>query len=358
MKKIKKLFVFDKINIVDRIRILEKRDLNKGIRLNRNERVEDFPQGLLSKIFKKVKKYDLGKYPDQSLIYEYLSKHLKINKEKILLSSGIDGSLKSIFEIFLKPGDRVAYLSPSYAMYAVYSKIYNINLLSIPYDNNFKLDKTKLINIIKRGIKVLFIPNPNQPIEDNLDLKELTSLAKICKVHKVLMVVDEAYHMYGAESAQSLINKFENLIVLRTLSKSFGLPSIRLGFILSNKKIIKIFDTFRLSYESNFLVDHVAIYFLKNIQIVKNYILKVKNGRDFIKSELKKINVKVIGGASNYLLVIFKDEKTYKKIYKILSLKKIYVKGGYNGKLKNGILFTCGPKIIMKKLLNIVKKNI
>ena len=172
------------------------------------------------------------------------------------------------------------------------------------------------------------------------------------------MVVDEAYHMFGSQTASSLINKFENLIILRTLSKSFGLPSIRLGYILSNKKIIKIFNTFRLSYESNFLVDQVAIYFLRNIKIVKNYILKVKQGRDFIKSELKKNNLKVIGGESNYLLLIFKNENIYKKVYHALHVSKIYVKGGYKGILKNAILFTCGPKKTMKILLKIIKKNI
>ena len=119
----KKLFIYDNIQKVERLRISENRDLNKGLRLNRNEKVEDFPKNLLLKIFKNVKKYDLGKYPDQSLIYFHLSKYLKIKKENILLSSGIDGSLKSIFEIFLKPNDKIAYLSPSYAMYEVFSRV-------------------------------------------------------------------------------------------------------------------------------------------------------------------------------------------------------------------------------------------
>ena len=87
---------------------------------------------------------------------------------------------------------------------------------------------------------------------------------------KVVMVIDEAYHMFGSQSAVKLINKYENVIVLRTFSKSFGLPSIRLGYFLANKKIIKILNTFRLSYESNFLTDHVAIYFLKNKYIVRS----------------------------------------------------------------------------------------
>ena len=357
-KNKKKLFVFDNFDTIERFRIPENRDLNQGIRLNRNERVENYPQNLLAKIFKKVKSYDLGKYPDQSLIYQYLSRYLKVKKENILLSSGIDGSIKSILEIFLKPNDKIACLNPSYAMYNVYSKIFKLNLIQIPYDKNFKLDKIKLIKTIKSGIKVLFLPNPNQPIEDNLSLKDLKILAKTCERFKVLMVVDEAYHMFGSQTSLSLISRFENVIILRTFSKSFGLPSIRLGYILSNKNIIKIFNTFRLSYESNFLTDKVVTYFLQNIKIVENYIKKVKQGREFIKSELRKINLKVIGGKSNYLLIIFENETIYKKIYGELNHNKIYVKGGYKGVLKNAILFTCGPKKTMKILLKTIKNNI
>jgi histidinol-phosphate aminotransferase len=355
MSKVKKnFFVYDNIRTTERLRIPENRDLINGIRLNRNERVKDFPQNLLSKIFKGVKQYDLGKYPDQNFIYKHLSRYLRIKKENILLSSGIDGSLKSIFEIFLKPSDRIAYLSPSYAMYPVFSKIYNLNLISIPYDK-FKLDKKKIIQTIKSGIKILFLPNPNQPIEDNLSLKDLRQLATICKKFKVLMVVDEAYYMFGSETGAPLINKFENIIILRTFSKSFGLPSIRLGYILANKKIIKIFDTFRLSYESNFLTDKVAIYFLENNKIIKNYIEEVKEGRNYIKKELLSLNLKVIGGKSNFLLVVFKNKNDYMKIYNKLTSKKIYVKGGYKGDLENAILFTCGPKKIMNNLLKIIK---
>ena len=73
-----------------RVRIPEDRNLERGIRMNRNERVEDFKKNILKKIFSQVKKYELGKYPDQSIIYNELSKFLRIRKENLLLSSGID----------------------------------------------------------------------------------------------------------------------------------------------------------------------------------------------------------------------------------------------------------------------------
>ena len=183
----KRKFVFEKkeLSFIKRLRIPENRDLKNGLRLNRNERVDNFEKSILEKIFKKVKNYDLGKYPDHQVIYESLSKFLKLKKENVLISSGSDGSIKSIFEIFLSKNDKVAVLSPTYAMYQVYSDIFKTKLIKIGYNKDYKLNRKQLIDIINRkNIKVLFIPNPNQPIEDIISKNEMTKLCKICNKKK------------------------------------------------------------------------------------------------------------------------------------------------------------------------------
>lgn len=351
-------FIFEskKLSTIDRIRIKENRDLINGLRLNRNERVDNFEKNILIKIFKKAKDYDLGKYPDHTNIYRALSKFLKINKENILISAGSDGSLKSIFEIFLSPNDKVAVLSPTYAMYEVYSKVFKIKLFKINYKDNFKLNKRELFETInKKKIKILFLPNPNQPVEDIISINEMKKICKICYKKKILLVVDEAYYMFGAPTSVKLIKKFNNVIILRTLSKSFGLPSIRFGYIISSKSIINIMNSYRLSYESNFLSDSVVIYFLKNFSKVKNYIKQVKIGREYLRKECLKLGYNVIGRYSNFLLIDFKNQNLKNKIVAKLQKNKIYTKYIYSGILKNCILVTCGTKNLMSKLITNLK---
>ena len=354
----KRKFVFEKkeLSFVKRLRIPENRDLKNGLRLNRNERVDNFEKSILEKIFKRVKNYDLGKYPDHQVIYDSLSKFLKLKKENVLISSGSDGSIKSIFEIFLSKNDKIAVLSPTYAMYQVYSDVFKTKLIKIGYNKDYRLNRKQLIDIINhKNIKVLFIPNPNQPIEDIISKKEMTKLCEICKKNKILLVVDEAYYMFGAPTAASLIKKFNNLIILRTFSKSLGIPSVRFGFILANRKIISIMNSYRLSYESNFLTDTVVKYFIDNFQIIKNYINKVKLGREYVRSECKKLGFDVIGKYSNFLLIDFKNNMLKKKLTTKLNKKKIYVKSNYSGILQNTILVTCGSKQIMKKFIKTLK---
>lgn len=350
-------FIYERknISVLNRVRIPENRDLLHGVRLNRNERVENFDKKILFNILKLIKKYDLGKYSDPSEIYKILSKYLKINIKNFLITSGIDGSIKSIFEIFTKKNDHIAVLSPTYAMYEIYAKIFNTKLLKVGY-KKFKLDKKKLFKIIKYSkVKIIFLPNPNQPIEDNLSIKEITSLCELCKKNKILLVIDEAYHMFGAKTAVNLYKKFNNILILRTFSKSFGVPSIRFGYVVGPEKLIKIFNTYRLSYESNLLSDAVIKYFIKNHSIITNYINKVKQGRDFIKKELIKLDLRVYGKDANFLLIDFNDSTILNKILNKFSKQKIYVKSNYSGELKNCILITCGPVAIMKKILIVIK---
>ena len=119
-----------------------------------------------------------------------LSKFLRIKEKNLFITSGIDGSIKSIFEIFTNIGDKIAIPHPTYAMYEVYSRIFQTKLFKIGY-KNFKLDKKSLFKTIKtKKIKILFIPNPNQPIEDIISLKNMKKICNLCKRHKILLVVD------------------------------------------------------------------------------------------------------------------------------------------------------------------------
>ena len=140
-----------KLTKIKRLRIPENRDLINGLRLNRNERVQDWESNIYIKIFSKLKKYQLGSYPDNSRIYRKISEFFDIDEETLLVTSGIDGAIKTIWEILTKPGTLIGLIGPSYAMYEVYSNIYDTNLEIIQYDpKSLKLDRKKLFEFLKK----------------------------------------------------------------------------------------------------------------------------------------------------------------------------------------------------------------
>ena len=196
---------FNHLKTIKRIRVSEGRDLIKGLRLDRNERVEDWDHKFSKKLFSSIPTYLLSTYPDLSKLYKKLSKFHKIIKDNILVTSGIDGGIRTIFELCLEPKDKICCVTPTYAMYDVYSKIYKIKNLKISFNQNYKLKIKDLDKYLKQNIKVFFLPNPNQPIESCFNINELKTIALKTQKAKCLFVIDEAYHLFGSKSAISLV---------------------------------------------------------------------------------------------------------------------------------------------------------
>ena len=178
----------------------------------------------------------------------------------------------------------------------------------------------------------------------------------MCKKNKVILVIDEAYFMFGSKSSIGLVKNYKNLIILRSFSKSFGLPSIRLGFMITHSENIKFFDLYRLTYESNYLTDTVANYFLTKKKLVLNYNKSVVLGRNYLKKKLINLGLNVTGAKSNFLLIKFKNKKITNFIENKLKKRKIYVRS-YSKNMRNFLLITCGPKEIMKTVFNEIEKH-
>ena len=342
---------------VERIRIGEDRDTINGLRCNRNERVRIWDEEFVKSLLSDINNNDLTLYPDLSNLIEAISKYEFLDKDKILIGSGIDGIIKNIFETYTHQGMKIGVLNPTYAMYFVYSKLFKTDLKLIGYNiSNFKIDRKSLFEALDE-IKLLFIPNPNQPIEDNFDLQSMRELAKECFEKNILLVFDEAYYGFGCETAKPLIEEFDNVIVMRTFSKAFGMPSIRVGYMMANEQLTKRISQKRLSYETNSVGQKIAINLLKNIDYVEEYNKKVCESRDKIKKELSQINYKVNSHSSNFLLVKFESECMRDSVNKILLDRKIYTKANYRNDMSNCMLVTLGPFSDMMPFVEILKQN-
>ena len=121
-----------------------------------------------------------------------------------------------------EPGDLVGVVSPTYAMYKVYSDIFQVNLEEITYKENLKFNFDSFETFLEKRPTIFFLPNPNQPIESYFNLDELRSLAKKTLDKNCLFVIDEAYHMFGSDTEQTN-RRISNVVVMRTFSK--GRPS-------------------------------------------------------------------------------------------------------------------------------------
>lgn len=342
---------------IDRIRIPESRDLEKGLRLDRNEKVDFWPKDFLINIFSAKPEYFMSVYPEHIIgsFYDKLSNYLKVNRSQIILTSGIDGAIKTLFEVMTSPGDVVGILSCSYAMYKVYSMLFQVSLHEVGYKRDFTLNFDELDTLLNQKPTILFVPNPNLPIETALSLNELADIAKKAYEKNCLCVIDEAYYMFGCDTAVPLLSEYDNLIILRTFSKGFGVPSIRLGYMVSNEENINILSKTRFAYESNSLSVAVAEYLLDNYDVVKQNVERIVEGRTYVKNELTKLGLKTHGNKSNFLLIDLQTHEKAKVVVSNLTKKLIYVKGPLKSPWEQYILITIGPINHMKIFVDAMK---
>ena len=136
---------------------------------------------------------------------------------------------------------------PTYGMYHVFCNIYSLNKITLEYNENFKINKKKLYDNLEK-VKVFFLPQPSH-IEDIFEKEEIINICKILKNNDGILVVDETYFGYGCSSVLELIKDFSNIYIIRSFSKTFGLPSIRVGSIIGASENINVLSNFRPAYE-------------------------------------------------------------------------------------------------------------
>ncbi len=344
------------LRAIQRIRIPETRDLVHGLRLDRNERVADWPDNFMAEVLSSKHASFFSTYPDLSGLYKKLSSHLNVKQSQVLVSSGIDGVIKTLFEILVNPGEKIGVFAPTYAMYDVYAKLFQSEMVHVGYKENYEPNWDSFEAFLKQDPIILFLPNPNQPIESCFSLEELRLIAKKCLDIGCLFVVDEAYHYFGAESALPLINEFENVVVMRTFSKAFGIPSARLGYMVSTEENMELLSKTRLAHEANALSAAMAEYLLDNFDIVKDYANQINQARAYVKKELLELGVHARGEKGNYLLIPLASSLQTKNCVASLREQKIYVKGPWNAPWDNCITITLGPKDLMERFIESIKE--
>lgn len=328
------------------------RDLEKGIRLDRNERVSNFDQKMREDFFKKLPPWIFNASPEPEPFYQKISKFLGIDREKIYVTNGITEASKFLFETLTNPGDNIIVLDPTYPMYSVYAKFYQVEYRKFSYTNQLAPDWASLERSIDDKTAFVVIPNPNLPIESALSLDEIKKIAQLCKKHNSFLLVDEAYHYFGAPSAVELIDQYDHVFVGRSFSKAFGMAGIRLGFLLGTKENINYVAKTRSLVEANALSMAIAGYLIEHPEVMQAHIREVKEGALYLQTELTQMGLRWHGGnVTNGILVFLDDESESKDLVNYLREKKIYIRGAFEPPFQSCVRISIGSKEMMAPLV-------
>ena len=329
----------------------------KYIKLNTNEN----PYSPSEKVIEKIKSMnleDLKLYPDpdvselRKVIAEYFSKKIdeRITKEQIFVGNGSDEVLALIFMTFFNKGDKVYYPDITYSFYPVYADLFDLKEVKIPLNENFEIEIEKYFGLDGH----IIITNPNAPTSIALKLEEIEEIVK--KNPNQLVVVDEAYVDFGAESAVKLVNKYDNVLVVQTFSKSRSFAGMRLGYAIGSENIIEGLNRLKFSFNS-YTIDRISIeagiesfkdddYFIKiNVKIIETREKTVK--------KLKELGFKVLNSSANFIFI--SHNKVFAgDLYKQLKDNGILVRYFAKDRIDNYLRVTIGTdeemEIFIEKL--------
>jgi len=303
--------------------------------LNINFEITGLPSGATS----------LNRYPDadcQSIRNKLLTKHqLDDKKYDAIIGNGSDELIQLICLTFLRAENIVLCPAPSFSMYKKISQVIGLRYEEVPLRNNFSLDIKLMLEKIKDlNPAIIFLAYPNNPT-GNLWSKE--DIEAIIKQSNGVVVVDEAYGAFSRESFISKIDEFENLIIMKTFSK-VGLAGIRLGYLFSNKYIIKQINKLRLPFNINSISQKISEISIDS-SYLEDQIEEIILLRSSLILELRDIKkIEVYDSKTNFIL--FKIlEGSANEVFESLLLDNILIKNmSKMPGLKNFLRVTIGSK--------------
>lgn len=325
-----------------------------SVRLNLMESPFTIPDELQNIIKEKLCFSDINRYPDPectSLTEKILSSFSIYNGE-ILLGNGLMELIQLICWAFSKPGEYVMIPSPSFFIFRRYIRQAHMQIIEAPLTENFNLAIKKCLEVIKHySPRIIFIDYPNNPTGNLFDISDILL---ILSTSDGIVVVDEAYFPHSNATLMSYLNKYENLIILRSFSK-MGFAALRLGFIAANSAMIKYIKKAQYPFVINSYTQTIAEVILENMSIINEKMREIGSLKIKMHSALSKMNgIKQFPSFANFIL--FKTDSSSDYINEHLMKNNILINSlnGTHPLLKNCLRVAIGAENDNEKFLQVL----
>ena len=274
----------------------------------------------------KISCMSLNRYPDplQKDLKNKISELNSVSVNNIFMGNGSDEIIDLLLRAFCEPGkDEIIILPPTYGMYRVIADIQNVNVREVRLTGDYQPDISGISKSACLGSKLLFICSPNNPT-GNIVLKEVVE--ELLNLFPGIIVVDEAYIDFAEDkTVLPLLRKYQNLVVLHTFSKAWGLAGIRLGVGYADQSIIEVLNRIKMPYNVNELTQRIALKALEQPMRKQIHIKTILSEKVNMVNDLKKLDLvkSVYPSDANFLLVKVRNAKL---VYKYLVENGIVVR--------------------------------
>lgn len=284
-----------------------------------------------------------------------ISEFFGFNESEIIVGNGADGVLDSLTKVFVRKESKVLVVEPTFPLYAYFTQLYGGKKVTALLRPSFELNVDGVLEKCDEQTPLLVICSPNNPTGNQFKKEDIE---EILQEFNGVVVVDEAYVDFAKYTVMDWTRKFDNLIVLRTFSKAFGLAGIRAGFLVSNKSIAEYVKRVTHPFEINIVTQRFIALALQNWNYFQQRIKYIIGEREWLRNALAKIDgvIPYPSDANFILFKITKDNLSSLTVKESLESRNVLVKNRGNlPLLENCIRVTVGTRSMNETFVSALK---
>ena len=324
----------------------------KMIKLNTNENPYP-PSPMVKAALKNMEPDCMRLYPDPTahMLVEAIAEFYHLREDQIFVGVGSDDVLAMIFLTFFNSTKPILFPDITYSFYDVWAKMLRIPYETVSLDENFQIKKE---DYFRENGGVIF-PNPNAPTGLELSISDVEEIVR--ENQDVVVVVDEAYVDFGAASALPLIEKYDNLLVVQTFSKSRGMAGMRIGYAMGNPLLIQYLNDVKYSFNS-YTMNQTSLVMgtaaMKDREYFEKTVNKVVETREWTKGELRKLGFSFGDSKANFIFASH-ESCPAKELFEALRKENIFVRYFEKPRIDNYLRITIGTQLEMETFVEFLK---
>ena len=340
--------------------ITDKKSEENLVKLNLNENFampRDFVQKLLLEACKTV---DVRAYPPPrgGQAIAAISEFLGVDCSEVAVANGADEIMDLLMKVFIRKGSKIMVAEPTFPMYTFFAELYGGKKVTTMLKPDFSLDVDAILKKADKETRLLFVCSPNNPTGNQF--KE-SAVKQLLEEFKGIVVVDEAYVDFASGSAINWVEDYDNLAVLRSFSKAFGLAGLRLGYLVASKHIVKYVQRVVGPFNVNSVTQQTIPLALQNWDYFKQKLDLVVKERQWVMKNLQQIDgVEPFPSDANFILFkVTADNLSSSELTQRIENKNVLVKDrGHLPLLENCIRVTVGTRDMNQQFVSALQTSL
>ena len=338
-------------NVENLNRIFDQNMREPYLRLDLNENPGGLPEEFVRKVLSEVTPEFVAQYPETLPFAEALSAKLGTGVENVCLVNGSSEGIRNIMYAFSSPGGRIVGVTPTYAMFAVYSEMYGRNFVPVRYNEDLTIDVDRILEAMTPETEIAIIVNPNNPMGNAYTYEEMDRIYAKARENEITLLIDEAYMYFYPYDFSKYAIEHEHVFVTRSFSKLFSLAGLRLGYVVGWAEGVKMVQKLCTPHNVNAMSMLFARRIMETPGMIESLVEKHREGRQWLLGELGKRGYRTKGQHGNFLFIQPKTDATT-VVDRMKAEKGILIKTYKGvGELGECLRVTTGEKRFMERFL-------